>query len=179
MANFATSGFRTLTWNRWKRSAQRCRWKRCQPPYHLFRREIETNVLPYTVAHDIGVLVYGPLAHGLLSGRLTPDTEFDPDDWRSKSPVFHGDSFKRNLRAVDRLQRLAREELDVTLAQLAVAWTLHNPAVDVAIVGTHTPSHIDEALAAADLVLDDDTIKRIDEIMGDAAQVGGPSPEGM
>lgn len=106
-----------------------------QPPYHLFRREIETNVLPYTVAHDIGVLVYGPLAHGLLSGRLTPDTEFDPDDWRSKSPVFQGDSFKRNLRAVDRLQRLAREELDVTLAQLAVAWTLHNPAVDVAIVG--------------------------------------------
>ena len=65
-----------------------------QPPYHLFRREIEADVLPYAAANDIGVLVYGPLAHGLLSGHLTPDTEFDVDDWRSKSPVFHGDSLR-------------------------------------------------------------------------------------
>ena len=53
-----------------------------QPPYHLFRREIETHVLPYTAANNIGVLVYGPLAHGLLSGSLALDTAFDPDDWR-------------------------------------------------------------------------------------------------
>ena len=59
-----------------------------QPPYHLFRREIEADVLPYAAANDIGVLVYGPLAHGLLSGHLTPDTLFDAHDWRSKSPVF-------------------------------------------------------------------------------------------
>ncbi len=80
-----------------------------QPPYHLFRREIEASVLPYTTVNNIGVLVYGPLAHGLLSGHLGPDTAFDPGDWRSKSPVFHGDSFERNLRAVDRLRQLAEE----------------------------------------------------------------------
>jgi aryl-alcohol dehydrogenase-like predicted oxidoreductase len=150
-----------------------------QPPYHLFRREIEAGVLPYTAAANIGVLVYGPLAHGLLSGHLTADTAFDPGDWRSKSPVFHGDSFERNLRAVDRLRELARHDLGVTLAQLAVAWTLHNPAVQVAIVGTRNPNHVDEALAASDLVLNDEVMQRIDQIMTDAVPVGGPSPEGM
>ena len=150
-----------------------------QPPYHLFRREIEAEVLPYTAANDIGVLVYGPLAHGLLSGHLTVETEFDPADWRSKSPVFHGASFERNLRAVDLLRQLAEGELGITLPQLAVAWTLYNPAVDVAIVGTRDPAHVDEALVAADIVLDDEVMQRIDQIMIGAVPVGGPSPEGM
>jgi hypothetical protein len=150
-----------------------------QPPYHLFRREIEADVLPYTAASDIGVLVYGPLAHGLLSGHLAPDTAFDPADWRSKSPVFHGDSFERNLRTVDRLRQLAEGELGITLAQLAVAWTLHNPAVDVAIVGTRNPQHVDEALAASDIDLDTEVMQRIDQIMIGAVPVGGPSPQGM
>jgi aryl-alcohol dehydrogenase-like predicted oxidoreductase len=150
-----------------------------QPPYHLFRREIEADVLPYTAANDIGVLVYGPLAHGLLSGHLTPDTLFDAHDWRSKSPVFSGDSFARNVRVVDHLRHLANQELGVTLAQLAVAWTLHNPAVHVAIVGTRNPAHVDEALAAADLDLDNEVMLRIDRIMSDAVPVGGPAPEGM
>jgi aryl-alcohol dehydrogenase-like predicted oxidoreductase len=150
-----------------------------QPPYHLFRREIEAEVLPYTAANDIGVVVYGPLAHGLLSGHLTVETEFDPADWRSKSSVFHGASFERNLRSVDLLRQLAEGELGITLPQLAVAWTLHNPAVDVAIVGTRDPAHVDEALVAADIVLDDEVMQRIDQIMIGAVPVGGPSPEGM
>jgi aryl-alcohol dehydrogenase-like predicted oxidoreductase len=150
-----------------------------QPPYHLFRRDIEAEELPYAAAHDIGVLVYGPLAHGLLGGRLGPDTEFAEGDWRAKSPEFHGDSFARNLRAVDRLHQLATEELGITLAQLAVAWVLHNPAVQVAIVGTRDPNHVDEALAAAEIDLDHEVMGRIDQIMTDAAPVGGPSPEGM
>jgi aryl-alcohol dehydrogenase-like predicted oxidoreductase len=93
--------------------------------------------------------------------------------------VFHGDAFERNLRAVDRLRQLAEGELAITLAQLAVAWTLHNSAVDVAIVGTRDPAHVDEALAAADLDLDDKVMERINLIMSDAVPVGGPSPEGM
>jgi aryl-alcohol dehydrogenase-like predicted oxidoreductase len=150
-----------------------------QPPYHLFRREIEADVLPYTAANDIGVLVYGPLAHGLLSGHLAPDTGFSPEDWRSKSPVFHGESFERNLRAVDRLRRLANHELGITLAQRAVAWVLHNSAVQVAIVGTRDPNHVDEALAAADVDLDGEVMQRIGQIMTEGVPVGGPSPEGM
>jgi aryl-alcohol dehydrogenase-like predicted oxidoreductase len=105
-----------------------------QPPYHLYRREIEDNILPYTAEHDIGVLVYGPLAHGLLAGRMTPSVTFEPDDWRGKSPDFSGETFRRSLAVVERLKGFARGR-DVSLPELAVAWTLANPAVHVAIVG--------------------------------------------
>ena len=150
-----------------------------QPPYHLFRRDIETDVLPYTAANDIGVLVYGPLAHGLLSGQLRPDTQFAPGDWRSHNPMFAGESYARNLRTVAQLATLATEELGITLAQLAVAWTLANPAVHVAIVGTRNPEHVDAALSASEIDLDDEVMQRIDQIMAGAASVSGPSPETM
>jgi aryl-alcohol dehydrogenase-like predicted oxidoreductase len=149
-----------------------------QPPYHLFRRDIEAELLPYTAANDIGVLVYGPLAHGLLGGHLGADTHFAPGDWRAKSPIFKGEAFARNLRVVDELRRLAAE-LDITLAQLATAWTLANPAVDVAIVGTRNADHVDEALAASEIDLHDEVMQRIDQIMVDATPVSGPSPEMM
>ncbi len=150
-----------------------------QPPYHLFRREIEESILPYTRAHDIGVLVYGPLGHGLLSGHLRPDTQFAAGDWRGSSDVFRGDAYRRNLATIDDLERLARQDLGITLSQLAVAWTLANPAVHVAIVGTRDPAHVDQAVAAASISLDDAVLGRIEEIMRGAAPVAGPSPEGM
>jgi hypothetical protein len=147
-----------------------------QPPYHLFRRDIEAEVLPYTAANDIGVLVYGPLAHGLLGGHLGPDNHFAPGDWRASSPMFSGQTFARNLRVVEQLRKVATE-LGITLAQLATAWTLANPAVDVAIVGTRNADHVDEALAAAEIDLDDEVMARIDLIMAEATSVSGPSPE--
>jgi aryl-alcohol dehydrogenase-like predicted oxidoreductase len=150
-----------------------------QPPYHLFRRDIEADVLPFTAAQDIGVLVYGPLAHGLLSGGLGPDTQFAPGDWRANSPIFHGDTYDRNLGVVGRLRQLATEELGITLAQLAIGWTLANPAVHVAIVGTRDPDHIDEVLGAAELELDGEVMRAIDRIMGDATAVAGPLPESV
>jgi hypothetical protein len=150
-----------------------------QPPYHLFRRDIEADVLPYTSANNVGVLVYGPLAHGLLGGHLGPDTTFAPGDWRAKSPMFSGEIFAGNLRVVARLEELATQELGITLAQLATAWTLTNPAVHVAIVGTRNAAHVDEALAAAEIDLDDEVMQRINLIMADATPVAGPSPEMM
>ncbi len=150
-----------------------------QPPYHMFRRDIEANVLPYTAQNDIGVMVYGPLAHGLLGGRLVSDTQFVAEDWRSKSPMFQGETFERSLRAVEQLRQLAIEELDITLAQLAIAWTLANSAVHVAIVGTRDPDHVDEALAAAEIDLDDEVMQRINQIMVGAAPLSGPSPESV
>jgi aryl-alcohol dehydrogenase-like predicted oxidoreductase len=148
-----------------------------QPPYHLFRRDIEASILPYTRAHDIGVLVYGPLAHGLLSGALTAGTRFAPGDWRANSDVFKGETYRRNLRVVDALERFAEVELGTTVSRLAIAWTLSNPAVQVAIVGTRNPSHVDDAIAAADLKLDEQALRRIDEIVSSEVAVGGPMPE--
>ena len=150
-----------------------------QPPYHLFRRDIEKSILPYTRLHDIGVLVYGPLAHGLLSGAMTEETKFAPGDWRAKSDVFRGDLYRRNLRIVEGLSRFAELELGTTVSRLAVAWTLANPAVDVAIVGTRNPHHIDDAIAAADLKLDAQALRMIDEIVSAEVAVGGPTPESV
>lgn len=150
-----------------------------QPPYHLFRRDIEASILPCAAAHDIGVLVYGPLAHGLLSGAMTESTSFAPQDWRSRSDMFTGDQFARNLRAVSELGRIATTDLGVPVSRLAVAWTLANPAVHTAIVGTRSPVHIDDAIAAADLGLGTDVLKQIDSILTGAAPTAGPTPDSV
>jgi aryl-alcohol dehydrogenase-like predicted oxidoreductase len=147
-----------------------------QPPYHLFRRDIEEVILPYCVEHGIGVLVYGPLAHGLLSGRMVPDQEFAEGDWRARSDLFRGENFRRNLETVEELKRFA-EERGRTVAQLAVAWTLANPAVDAAIVGARRPDQIEGTAPAAEFDLSDDDLREIESIMQGAVMVGGPSPE--
>jgi aryl-alcohol dehydrogenase-like predicted oxidoreductase len=149
-----------------------------QPPYHLFRRDIEADLLPYAKAHDIGVLAYGPLAHGLLGGAVTGTSTFGAGDWRSHSPAFTGDGFRRNLQVVAALGRFAADR-GATIAQLAVAWVLAHPAVQVAIVGAPTPAHLAESLGAVDLALGHAELAEIDQIMAAAVPVGGPTPEGM
>lgn len=150
-----------------------------QPPYDLFRRDIEATILLYTAAHDIGVLVYGPLAHGLLSGSMTESASFAPQDWRSRSEMFTGHEFASDLRAVSELARIARDDLGVPVSRLAVAWTLANPAVHAAIVGTRNPDHIDDAIAAADLELSTEVLARIDGIVRFAARTAGPTPDSV
>jgi aryl-alcohol dehydrogenase-like predicted oxidoreductase len=149
-----------------------------QPPYHLFRREIEDDVLPYSQANNVGVLVYGPLAHGLLSGTLNEKTTFASDDWRSKSGVFTGDTYRRNLAAVRALEKLAADR-GMTVSQLAIAWTLANPAVHVAIVGARRANHIEESIASVDISLTSADLAEIDKTMATATQVAGPSPESV
>jgi aryl-alcohol dehydrogenase-like predicted oxidoreductase len=150
-----------------------------QPPYSLFRREIEADVLPYTRAHDIGVLAYGPLAHGLLTGSMNEHTTFAPDDWRSTNPSFHGETFHHNLEKIRDLQHFAADELGVSVAQLAVAWTLANPAVHVAIVGAQRAQHIDEAITASELQVGNDALAQINRIMAGTTPFIGPSPDRM
>ena len=110
---------------------------------------------------------------------MTADTRFSPDDWRSKSSVFKGDEYRRNLRVVSSLRRIAEFELGTTVSRLAVAWTLANPAVHVAIFGTRNPEHVDDAIAASDLMLDARMMRAIDEIVSTEVPVGGPSPESV
>lgn len=128
-----------------------------QPPYHLFRRDIEDELLPYCRARDIGVLVYGPLAHGLLTGTVHPDTTFAPEDWRGTSHIFNGDGFLRNLKVVARLERLAAD-LGVTISQLAIAWTLAQPGVHVAIVGAQHLGYLQDSAGAAHVTLSGATL---------------------
>ncbi|MGZ4201386.1 MAG: aldo/keto reductase [Thermoleophilaceae bacterium] len=147
-----------------------------QPPYHLFRRDAEKDVLPWCHEHEVGVLVYGPLAHGLLTGKFDEDTTFPDNDWRSTSALFQGEDFERNLETVRALGRVA-EDLGITVAQLAIAWTLANPAVHSAIVGARNAGQIEQTAPAADVGLGADDLERIENIMSGAVAVSGPSPE--
>ncbi len=149
-----------------------------QPPYHLFRRDIEKTVLPFAREHGIGVLVYGPLAHGLLSGRMTEASTFPADDWRSGSDLFVGDTFRRNLAVVRDLSQFAARR-QATVAQLAIAWTLANPAVDVAIVGARSPEQILQTSPGADLHLSPEDLAAIELMLRGEVAVGGPAPEAM
>jgi aryl-alcohol dehydrogenase-like predicted oxidoreductase len=149
-----------------------------QPAYHLFRREIEADIAPYAVEHDIGVLVYGPLAHGLLSGTMDEHTTFPAGDWRRQSPLFAGETFRRNLGIVRELERWAVER-GHTVSQLAIAWTLAHRAVDVAIVGARRATHIADSVGAVDVELTEEDLAEIDRIMAGAVAVAGPSPESV
>jgi aryl-alcohol dehydrogenase-like predicted oxidoreductase len=150
-----------------------------QPPYDLFRREIEAEILPYCHEHDIAVLAYGPLAHGLLTGTMDENTTFAPDDWRSGAPFFKGDAFRRNIEVVRELKWFASDELGVSVSRLAIAWTLANPDVDVAIVGARSPRHIEDSIAAAELTMSEADLEQIDRIMADSVAMTGPHPEMM
>jgi hypothetical protein len=148
-----------------------------QPPYHLSRRGIEAGLLPYAAAHHIGVLASGPLARGPLGGTIAEATTFGPGDWRSHSPAFTGPGFGCNLDVVAALSRFAADR-GATIAQLAVAWVLAHPAVQVAIVGAHPTSSAGKRRSPRSAPSRDD-LAEIDGTMAAAVPLGGPSPEGM
>jgi aryl-alcohol dehydrogenase-like predicted oxidoreductase len=109
---------------------------------------------------------------------MTEDTTFAPDDWRSKSDLFEGETFRRNLAVVRDLTRFAAAR-GATVAQLAIAWTLANPAVDVAIVGARSAEQIRQTTPAADLHLSPEDMAQIELILRGDVAVGGPAPEAM
>jgi aryl-alcohol dehydrogenase-like predicted oxidoreductase len=149
-----------------------------QPPYSLFNREIEDVVLPFCEQHNIGVLVYGPLAHGLLAGAMSPDTTFAEDDWRRVSPSLTGDTFRRNLEVVQRLDEFAQQH-GCKVSQLAIAFVLAHPAVDVAIVGSRRRRHIEESLGAAEIKLSEADLAEVRAIVEDAVTIEEATPETM
>ena len=106
------------------------------------------------------------------------DTEFAPDDWRSESEVFRGDSYRRNLETVRELERFAGDRAH-TVSQVAIAWTLANPAVDVAIVGSRRAAHTDDSVGALAVELGEEDLAEIDRIMAGTEAVAGPSPESV
>jgi len=109
---------------------------------------------------------------------MTTDTTFAADDWRSSSDLFTGDSFRRNLAVVRDLTAFAAIR-DATVAQLAIAWTLANPAVDVAIVGARSAEQIRQTTPGADLQLSSEDLAQIESMLRDEVAVGGPAPEAM
>jgi aryl-alcohol dehydrogenase-like predicted oxidoreductase len=127
-----------------------------QPPYSLIVRDAEEEILPYAQEQGIGVIVYSPMASGLLTGAMTRERieSMPQDDWRQGSERFQEPALSANLATAERVRAVA-ERLGVSPGAVAIAWTLRNPAVDGAIVGLRRPDQADELLAGASLRLSD------------------------
>ncbi len=135
-----------------------------QPQYSLLDREAEEEVLPFCEREGIGVIVYSPMASGLLTGKMTRERieSLPDDDWRTRSERFREPELSKNLELVERLKRVA-ERHAVAPGAVAVAWALHNPAVDGAITGFRRPDQVDPILAAAELELSDDDVAALED----------------
>jgi aryl-alcohol dehydrogenase-like predicted oxidoreductase len=130
-----------------------------QPGYHLMRRDIEAAELSWCREHGVGVIAYGPLAHGLLTGKMSAGTTFAPGDWRAESELFADDAFPERVAVVAELDELAREAgRPGGVAELAVAWVLRRPEVTSAIIGARTADQAarNAALAGAPLTADEE-----------------------
>ena len=146
-----------------------------QVGYHMLDRRQEQATFPYCVDHGIGVMGYGSLGHGLLTGAFTATTTFEAGrDWRAGGvafgqPIFRGDNLKTNVGVVERLRREVAEPRGVPLSQIALAWVLANPAISTALVGARTPAEVDANDAGAELTLSAAERATIDRILGGVA----------
>lgn len=137
-----------------------------QPGYHLMRREIEAGELPWCREHGVGVIAYGPLAHGLLTGKMTAATRFAADDWRATSELFADDAFPERVAVVEELAALARESgRPGGVAELAVAWVLRRPEVTSAIIGARTAEQARANVALAGAPLGADEEREIEAVL--------------
>jgi aryl-alcohol dehydrogenase-like predicted oxidoreductase len=133
-----------------------------QPPYSLIARGVEDTLLPFAEDEGIGVIAYSPMGSGLLTGAMTRERirGLPEDDWRKHSESFQEPQLSRHLGLVERLKRVAAR-LDTTPGAVAVAWALHNPAVDGAIIGLRRPDQVDSILHGAGLELSDADVSEI------------------
>jgi aryl-alcohol dehydrogenase-like predicted oxidoreductase len=127
-----------------------------QPPFSMLRRGIETEVLPYAKAHNIGVIVYSPMQSGLLTGKMTREriANMPEDDWRQGNKEFQEPNLTKNLALADLLNEIGARH-GVSAGVVAIAWTLRSDAVTAAIVGARSPQQIDGIIAAGEFRLSD------------------------
>jgi aryl-alcohol dehydrogenase-like predicted oxidoreductase len=125
-----------------------------QPPYSLIRRQIENEILPFCERRGIGVIVYSPMASGLLTGAMTQEriAKFPEDDWRKSSSEFREPKLSKNLELVERLKKVAAR-YKATPGAIAIAWTLRVAAVTGAIVGARNAKQAEEVMRAGEIKL--------------------------
>jgi len=143
-----------------------------QTEYSLWSREAAEASLPTTRELGIGFVPYSPLGRGFLTGRIKSVDDLEPDDYRRNSPRFQGDNFAKNLKLVDEINRIATEK-NCSPSQLALAWVLAQGDDIVPIPGTKRRTYIEENVAAASIVLDQEEMRRLDDVMA-PGKVAGP-----
>jgi aryl-alcohol dehydrogenase-like predicted oxidoreductase len=138
-----------------------------QPPYNLFERAAEHDVLPYAASHGLTSLTYGALCRGLLSGAMREDRAFKGDDLRRTDPKFQPPRFAQYLRAVDRLDEFARTRYGKRVLHLALRWLLDRPGVGAALWGARRPDQVDPVSEVFDFSLDADAKAEIDRVINE------------
>jgi aryl-alcohol dehydrogenase-like predicted oxidoreductase len=141
-----------------------------QPPYSLIHREVEAEGLPFCLREGIGVIAYSPMASGLLTGAMTREraAALPKDDWRHKHPDFNEPKLSRNLALVERLREIGKRH-GRSAGEVAIAWTLHNPAVTGAIVGARTARQADGVMGAGELQLTEKDVAEIETSLASVA----------
>jgi aryl-alcohol dehydrogenase-like predicted oxidoreductase len=142
-----------------------------QPNFSLLHLE-HRDLIRWCGGQGIGVVCYGPLGYGLLSGAVSLETEFDPSDWRSGKKwrggnyrnMFAPGKKERSLAVTDGMRPIAAR-LRITVGQLALAWTVHQPGVTAAIAGSRNPDHVRENAGAGEVELDGATVAELEEIL--------------
>jgi aryl-alcohol dehydrogenase-like predicted oxidoreductase len=151
--------------------------------WNMFDRRMRHEIFPWCIANGVGVMAYGSLAYGLLTGAFRADMQFDETDWRSKRGVLGGlnlfrtmfgpNDFDRNLRAIEELKAIA-EKYGKTLPQFALRWTLSHPAIHTGLVGFRQPGEVEENLGALGFTISPQDMAAIDTIFAHNGVVTEP-----
>ncbi len=136
-----------------------------QPPYNLFERGIEQDVLPYSRHHGLATLTYGALCRGLLSGKMTRERVFHGDDLRQTDPKFQPPCFDQYLTAVQALNELAKQRYGKDVMALALRWLLDQPDLTVALWGARRPDQLDPVADVLGWQIEDQAMTTINEIL--------------
>lgn len=144
-----------------------------QPHFSMLHQAGRHRFFPFCKENGTGIVAYGPLAGSLLTGAITMETEFDDSDWRSGKTSGNAGYFdeffapgikERNLEKVERLKKIAGR-LEVSMAQLALAWVFHQTGVTGAIAGSRSPRHVRDNAAAGTITLSNDDLEEVDAIL--------------
>jgi len=154
-----------------------------QYAWNMFDRRMQTEIFPYCAAQEIGVMAYGSLAYGMLSGTFHAGMQFEESDWRSKAgmlgninlfrTLFGPEHFPRNLAAVEELKRSAAK-YGKSLPQLALRWTLSNSVIGTGLVGFRTPAEVSENLGALGWEISAADMAKIDAVLSEHGAVTVP-----
>jgi myo-inositol catabolism protein IolS len=151
--------------------------------WNMFDRRMQKEIYPYCRENGIGVMAYGSLAYGMLTGTFNEEMTFEKNDWRSKrgqlaninlfQHLFGPDHYLKNLRAVEELKGMARRYRK-SLPQFALRWTLSNPVISTALVGCRNPREVEDNAGALGWTISDTDMKEIDAIFARHGVVTAP-----
>ena len=139
-----------------------------QPPYNIFERQIDAEVLPWCAAKGVAVLTYSSLCRSLLGGRVQRGMKFDEKDIRTVDPKFQEPRFSQYMTAVERLSTFAREQFGKSIIELAARWVLDRPGVSVALWGARRPDQLNAVKGVMGWELSSDAMEGIDRIVAES-----------